>query len=134
MSAMKHHVRNPFQLLTNRSAIEISESRQYRDTGSSGFRRGQRKNTVFAKPYQYLWCTTDDPEFGNLIISQHPVRTIHCEKANSSSVWTSKEIGTYHSIFDSKTGDFPGYLYKKVVFVNFPFMNEMLDFQFKNRK
>jgi hypothetical protein len=115
-TAKQNHVHDGFDTFTNSTAIEISQNRTYKDTGFLDFKKGRRKNTVFAKPQNYLRCKTDDPDFGDLIISRFPVRTLQCEKANSSSGWTSQELGHYHSIFDAKTGHFPGYLYKNVNF------------------
>ena len=112
----QNHLHQGFENFTGSKAIEISQSRTYKDTGLLGFKKGKRKNTVFDKAQQYYKCKTDDPEFGDLIISRNPVRTLQCEKENSYSGWTSKDLGYHHSIFDAKTGHFPGYLYKNVSF------------------
>ena len=102
--------------VTGNEAIEISKRRFYKDTGAAEFANGRRKNTVFAKAQAYIRCITDDPECGDLIISQHPVLTLHCEKANSYSGWTFELLGEFHSIFDARTGHFPGHLYMNVFF------------------
>ena len=102
--------------MTSIEAIQISERRNYQDTGTLDFANGRRKNTVFDKAQQYYKCTTDDPEFGDLIISCDEVRTVMCERDNSYSGWTYQELGYYHSIFDVRTGHFPGYLYDQVDF------------------
>ena len=102
--------------MTSKEAIEISRRRTYQDTETSDFANGRRKNTVFESCKESVKCRTNNPEFGDMIISRYPVSTIQCEKANSHSCWTSQELGNYHSIFDAETGHFPGHLYDQVFF------------------
>ena len=102
--------------MIDEDAIEISKKRNYKDKGTLDFANGRRKNTVFDSCKKYFKCRTGDPEFGDLIISRDAVRTVMCEKENSYSDWTSRELGYFHSIFDAKTGHFPGHLYYQVVF------------------
>ncbi len=65
----------------------------------------------------FYLCETNDPIYGQLLISHQPVETYFFEYISLSGLWNIYS-GTYHAIFTTLTSHFPCYLYEMVCFEN----------------